>query len=579
MAGKAFALVQPWPDHRAAEHEFAERLAQAAANIGVGCRMLDCSGRDLQTGARVRGDEVDFVIAMHFATPKTADAFSFIHLCNPLQAYFNNGYEQCTANLLTYDDFLSCGSESNDAHISRSLPHEPLHLAPELSLYLTLSESSVLPPVRKQRRLFYIGGNWESRRHAALLTALDRQKLIEMYGVRAKKRLLRRGYRQHRGELPFDGRAVIDKISELGASLAIASPAHVASGVMTMRLFESIAAGAVVITDYYPFVTEHFGDSLLYVDAGRPDAADRVAEHLTWMNRHPDEALQMAQKAQRIFSENFTAEHGLKNIYKALAKRKKTLTLKLDPADTANPKVHQLYLLTDPSPAGMNRLKDTCCSQDYRNRSLTIALEPDPTVERELTARLEGQHPDFRLLPTARFADNSLNRMGRVLADTIESVRNEDFDYLNIVSSAERPFSNHLSTLVRLLRRDADKQVGASAEILEDLDQADWKKRAVAQTSTDFSGDLARSPIGFARFIFRKEVLDDDTFALLRYLNRKALAALTTDRPMARSGLATVCTDRHSPLFGRNVAHEMEDPLIQQVYPSFAGHNGQTAQV
>ena len=156
----------------------------------------------------------------------------------------------------------------------------------------------------------------------------------------------------------------------------------------------------------------------------------------------------------------------------------------------------------------------------------------------------------------------------------------KDCSYLNILTSEEKPFSNHISSLVRLMQQNPDHMAGATAEIFEmpshhvgEVDMFD-SYSCRTQTSTDFSSDLNQLPIGFCRFIFRRQAIDkaaDRIADLLPYLHHKSMAALTTGLTLARSGLATVLVDRETAFFEQPVEHEMEDPLIRQVHPSFQG--------
>ena len=48
---------------------------------------------------RVSLENVDFVLHLHYDTPKLYDAFSFVALWNPLRFYHEWGYERTSRNL------------------------------------------------------------------------------------------------------------------------------------------------------------------------------------------------------------------------------------------------------------------------------------------------------------------------------------------------------------------------------------------------------------------------------------------------------------------------------------------------
>ena len=79
------------------------------------------------------------------------------------------------------------------------------------------------------------------------------------------------------------------------------------------RIFEAVAASAVVITDRNPFVMEHFGDSLLYIDQtlSGDEMFNQIDAHVMWIQNHPEEALEMAKRAHQIFEEKFLLEQQL----------------------------------------------------------------------------------------------------------------------------------------------------------------------------------------------------------------------------------------------------------------------------
>ena len=58
----------------------------------------------------------------------------------------------------------------------------------------------------------------------------------------------------------------MDEIAKAGIVLVLSWPAHKEAELMSSRLSESVAAGALVISDENNFAKKFFGDSLLYID-------------------------------------------------------------------------------------------------------------------------------------------------------------------------------------------------------------------------------------------------------------------------------------------------------------------------
>ena len=70
-----FAVTSAWPEIKNAEYEVIERIKIASKNIGVQCVVVDDEGYiigedDKRTDVYLKGDEVEFVIALHFITEK-----------------------------------------------------------------------------------------------------------------------------------------------------------------------------------------------------------------------------------------------------------------------------------------------------------------------------------------------------------------------------------------------------------------------------------------------------------------------------------------------------------------------------
>src|SRR5205823_1688343 len=101
-----FAVVKPWPETQAAEDENIARLQITARSLGLECVVVDPEGIRLDPPhSRISDRDVDFVIHLHFETPKAYNAFSFVVLWNPLRFFKDWGYRRYSRHLLSHDDF------------------------------------------------------------------------------------------------------------------------------------------------------------------------------------------------------------------------------------------------------------------------------------------------------------------------------------------------------------------------------------------------------------------------------------------------------------------------------------------
>jgi hypothetical protein len=65
---------------------------------------------------RLSYKDTDFAISLHFESPKINDIYTYFALWNPIEIFFDWGYEKTVEKILTHDDLLSCASDFADAH-------------------------------------------------------------------------------------------------------------------------------------------------------------------------------------------------------------------------------------------------------------------------------------------------------------------------------------------------------------------------------------------------------------------------------------------------------------------------------
>lgn len=167
----------------------------------------------------------------------------------------------------------------------------------------------------------YVGINWEAvtnhpARHTALLRALEQESLLSIFGpARLRGVAPWEGWRAYKGELPFDGVSVVHTAADCGIVLVLSSDEHKRSNVMSNRLFEALAAGAVIIADDHPFLQEHFETACFYLsEATGASAAERAVTLVKWINDNPDCALEKAKNGQKIFAEKFKLDTQLNKL-------------------------------------------------------------------------------------------------------------------------------------------------------------------------------------------------------------------------------------------------------------------------
>jgi hypothetical protein len=334
---RTIGIIRMWPEQACAEHECVERLRTAAELVGVRVIELDKCGHIVGTPRqRVAREDVDFVIHLHYETAKTYDAVSVAAMWNPTQFYFDWGFDRHWSNQMSHDVYAYTGSPEIKKLVRASRGDFVAADMPLLNH--TLADPIIPPRLHDEYRVFYCGINWEKltnkpARHDAVLRELDKQGVLDVYGPREIRGVkLWDGYEGYRGSLPFDGRTIIGKIADAGACLVFSSEAHINSGIMSSRLFEAMAAGAVVIGDEHPFLRAAIGDNFIRVPSSLPaeERAKRIVDALQRFARDPQEALALASASQQRLLESFHLCTQLANVYQAahrFSERSRVLTL------------------------------------------------------------------------------------------------------------------------------------------------------------------------------------------------------------------------------------------------------------
>lgn len=329
-----FAVIKLWEDTVSAEDENISRLVSAARELNLECVPVDRNYRFICDKSIIADeDNFDFVIHLHFDSSKINNLFSFVALWNPIQFYHEWGYRKYSDALLTHDDYLSCSSIGADRHLRRLIHDDPYHLIPEFTLYHSLATPIFEPKKGARKKLFYCGINWDrlgkkKGRHTDLLQYFDTKGLVDIYGPAILQGVkVWEGFNGYRGEVPFDGVSMVNKIHESGIALVLSSKAHIDSELMSNRLFESLAAGANIICDQNQFARRHFGDLFHYIDTNEPlsEQCRQIERYLSDINENPEKAYTLAKEAQNLFIQKFELKQSLQRIYARLEERKNRL--------------------------------------------------------------------------------------------------------------------------------------------------------------------------------------------------------------------------------------------------------------
>lgn len=313
------------------EAEFLQRLKYCAKKAGHQLEVADKKGKIL---GKTQDFEPDFVLTCNvfdFLPVAIADQFSvFLHWApSEFMASF-----QMAALLKEFHSFdlIINGYESKKMGTTiQDSGNTYLNLPFTASVPLDYC----LPPQKDiKRHLFYIGINRENQlrnmRYRELFEILDKQGILDIYGPQIVYNMGNTwtGFQSYKGEIPFDGKSVIKKINQAGIVLALNSPMHNAAEIVSARIFEAAAAGAVIIADNNPYIKKYFGDTIFYVDLNKPESeiSKEILTIIDWCNSNKESAYKMACASQKIFKQNLTLDSMLQNLIKAVKTAKENLS-------------------------------------------------------------------------------------------------------------------------------------------------------------------------------------------------------------------------------------------------------------
>jgi hypothetical protein len=578
-----FAIVKLWPELKTAEDECIARLKIAATALNLECLEIYSDGSiPSQSNRKIKKDDVDFVLHLHYDTPKLYDAFSFVALWNPLQLYHQWGYTRCSRNLLSHDDFISCSSDPADHHLARLVKKSVSHLPPLFTIYHSLSEIMYSPTLGEQK-LFYIGINWDVlnggvSRHQELLKWLDITGELKIYGPHLFQGVkVWNGYKSYIKEIPFDGVSVLNEIHKAGISLVLSSQMHKQSQLMSSRLFESIAAGALVICDENEFAKNFFGDALLYIDTRSPveEIGRAILTHLNWAKQNPQSVLAMINKAQLIFKNKFSLKKNLYDLYNGFSDRKLILDAMKYPTQSNKIKISVNFLMPEYDEKILESHIASITVQDYPHFSPALVMDREDAIKnrKSLDILIAKSSVAITVLTIDYFSHRATQKKrntGEIIAQVLENIR-KGHDAVIFVAPNENLFSNHLYILAGSLARNPNIGVSATAAIIKHHESLHGNHETI-----DFRQLDPLFPVGYGRFIFRISMLPKDLHLALPYLDRKALAALIGENTISQEIPATVIiqTDSFFPAGQWDEGQENElltsfCPSVFTIYPGF----------
>ena len=238
-----------------------------------------------------------------------------IHLVPPIRSY--QGYHYMAVfhpfGFLDQEKKLSPPYESFDGYLLTIKPEffNGVFRSETKSFHFVPFYPSAQPTEYKELHLkeivttYPVWGNRKRQgRYKTLYRLLSQSGFVKFYGPKDEQGIVQRGYM---GQIPYDGVSMIRTLQKHGITLILHSQQHNKQAIPSARIFEAAAASTVIISDENPFVKEHFGDSVYYVDVtlSAEEIFQQISDHREEIFRHPEKALEKAWRAHQIFTERF----------------------------------------------------------------------------------------------------------------------------------------------------------------------------------------------------------------------------------------------------------------------------------
>ena len=308
---------------------------------------------------------------------------------------------------------------------------------------VTFPMTALEPPDLTDPKLCYVASDSTRTQFDVLLERLAREGALRLHG--AEGRWTGRLAGAYAGPLAADSEAICGAYRAAGAGLCLNAGDDL-NGLVSPRLLEIVASGAVAIANRSDHLAGIFGDTLLYIDsaAGIDAARDQIFAHLAWVKANPEEAHRKIIRAHRIFADTFAIERLVPNLVDL---HRKTLVAKgYVPAPSERPEtMPSVSIITRTggrSRPFLERALDSLVAQNYPNLQVIFVLHAHFDWMGALIAKYT---------PALKF--KIVEALGSLRSTAIvRGMQAVDTDLFGMLDDDDEFLPNHVRTLVKTLR-------------------------------------------------------------------------------------------------------------------------------
>jgi Glycosyl transferase family 2 len=495
------AISNSFAGQEVAETGLSRRIYQAALSLGW-------EAAEVSSSTEINTLNPDFVIALHFFTPKLTRHPTYGCMWNP-PSFFERE-DSYVKNVLSYDGYLSSSPYINNwLRDKLRATHKKYFLAP---FYTSCHYIPYQPPDISRPRLVYAGTNWDGPRYKKLFQRLDSEPYVDIYGGEGAWSYLKHSYR---GVLPFDGSSILTALNRAGAGLCLHKEEHRQTATPSLRIFEIAASGAVAICQEHPFIREAFGDSVLYLGPtlNTQETVRQISEHMRWITLHREEALAMSRRAYKIFAEGYSLERLLSQIAPHHQKLISEKGFVAGPVGRGRgvERVQFIVRVGNSGLAAAERALNSIAGQTYPHVAAIVVKQVEVAGLRGLLKKYERRFP-VEVVDCAETVSE-----GALLWAGLKAVSSE---YFAVLDDDAAIYPNHVGSLISLLDEFGSCGLAYSGVIHTSATKAASNGQG-SRSSTEpatlayfepFNRDrltVSNNPVSFNSFVARSRLISD----------------------------------------------------------------------
>jgi glycosyltransferase involved in cell wall biosynthesis len=433
-----------------AETELARRICLAGSKLGWEIIEVGSS-------SAIKSFNPDFVLALHFRTPKVTGFPTYGCMWNPV-SFFKlwDAGDKPHKNILSYDGYLS-SSQQIDTWLRDMLygTNKISFICPDF--YTSCHQTLYQQPQLENPQLVYIGTNWDGWPYQEIFKRLDRESYMQVYGPSETWKYLRSS---HKGSLEFDGASVISTLNKAGIGLCLHKQEHIDEAVPSMRIFEIVASGALAICQEHPFIEKAFGDSVFYIDSNLSprEQVSQISTHVQWVQDNQQKALEMSMRAHQIFMEKYTLENLLLKItpyHQELIAKKGFIKIE-NSTQNSDKFVDIIVRVGDRSERIVRRCLESIASQTYNNIRVILVVYKQLPYLNLLIEKYETKLK-FKIVISEACGFRSTQMIAGLNAVSA--------DYFGILDDDDIMHPNHIHLLTTILNNSKKTGVAYSGSI------------------------------------------------------------------------------------------------------------------